>query len=131
MRVIGSQRRETLTEGGYTLRAYDAETGQAILAEEDGQLEVWAASDDYAGYVVEIGGTGHEFVRQLMHEELEAFLRAQAEALAEDVTRLRDRTPSATPRRIELAEATLHLRNAAEKLADLPDEGARYPGGEG
>ena len=123
-----SQRREGFREAGYILRAYDGD--RAILEDEDGQLEFWAASDDYAGYVVEIGGIGHEFVRQLMHGELETFLREQAEALAAEVERARDRTQGATPRRIELAEATLLLRNAAEKLAELPDESARYPGDE-
>jgi hypothetical protein len=122
----GSQRREGFHEAGYTLRAYDGD--RAILADADGQLEVWAASDDYAGYVVEIGGIGHEFVRQLMSSELETFLSEQAEALAAEVTRLRDQTQGATPRGVELAEATLILRNVTRKLAELPDESARYPG---
>jgi hypothetical protein len=120
------QRREGFREAGYTLRAYDGE--RAILADEDGQLEVWAASDDYAGYVVEIGGIGHGFVRQLMHGELVDFLRAQAETLAADVERVRDRTRDGTPRRLELVEARLSLRGVAEKLGELPDESERYPG---
>lgn len=124
--VRGSQRREGFREAGYTLRAYDGE--RAILEDEDGQLEVWAACDDYAGYVVEIGGIGHEFVRQLMHGELEIFLHGQAEALAAQVRRVRDRTLRATPRRLELVEATARLEGVVEKLADLPDAAARLPG---
>ena len=63
MRRIGSQFRETLAEAGYHIAGRDGE--EVILADGAGKLEVWVAKNDYAGYVIDIDGIGHEFCRSL------------------------------------------------------------------
>ena len=65
----GSQNREPLAESGYTLLAKN-EDGDVILMDEDGKKELWAAKDDFAGYVLEIDGIGHEFVRTALMGDL-------------------------------------------------------------
>jgi hypothetical protein len=66
MKQIGSQNRETLQEAAFDLVEI---TGQkpnrsALLKDRlDGNLELWRENDTFAGYVVEIDGTGFEFVR--------------------------------------------------------------------
>lgn len=63
-KIIGSQRRETLKESGYTLVSRPRR-GEAILEDEGGKRELWAANNNFAGFVVEIGRWGYEFVRSL------------------------------------------------------------------
>ena len=63
MRHIGSQTRETLEESEYTFVSREGD--EVILENEDGGKELFVERDDYAGYVVEIDGIGHEFVRSL------------------------------------------------------------------
>ncbi len=63
MRIIGSQCRETLQEAGYTLVAR-LPYGEIVLEDNSGQRELWAENDHFAGYVVEVNGKGHEFVRE-------------------------------------------------------------------
>lgn len=64
---IGSQTRENLRDSGYKVLRRSKEF--AILEDrETGQVEYWAPNDHYAGYVIEIGGIGHEFVRTITEE---------------------------------------------------------------
>ncbi len=63
-RLFGSQRRETLEEAGYTLVSRP-EKGQVILEDRSGARELWQANDHFAGFVVEVGRWGYEFVRSL------------------------------------------------------------------
>ena len=63
MRIIGSQRRETLQEAGY--KFVKRRTGQSVILENEfGQQELWIENDSHAGYVIEVDGKGHEFVRE-------------------------------------------------------------------
>lgn len=59
-RQIGSQYRETLRESGYQLVA--RKPGMVLLEAPDGQREIWAANDQHAGYTIQIGRWGYEFV---------------------------------------------------------------------
>lgn len=61
---IGSQNRETLKASGYKLISRPS-PGEVVLESDIGQKELWVANDDYAGYVIEIGGWGYEFVRSV------------------------------------------------------------------
>lgn len=64
MQRFGSQRRETLAEGGYVFVSRDGD--DIILRDADSTHEsLWTRRDDYAGYVVEHEGHGYEFVRSL------------------------------------------------------------------
>jgi hypothetical protein len=61
MKTIGSQKRELLSESGMTIcKKYKKEV---ILADRNGDHELWVLNDHYAGYVIEIDGKGYEFVR--------------------------------------------------------------------
>jgi len=60
---IGSQYRETLKESGCTLVERPG-PGEVIL-DCDGQLELWAVNDHHAGYTIQVGRWGYEFVRDL------------------------------------------------------------------
>jgi len=66
MKTIGSQKRETLEESGMVLvkRRNKNEVLLAYADEPDIQ-EVWYKNDDYAGYVIEINGSGYEFITTL------------------------------------------------------------------
>lgn len=61
MKRIGSQIRETLKESGYKLigRRYR----EVILEDSDGNKEVWGANDQHAGYTIQVGRWGYEFLR--------------------------------------------------------------------
>lgn len=81
IKQIGNQNREPVEETEYELIAVD----QHIIINEHGarqvdcpnpkeavlkdrktnRQELWAENDHYAGYVIEIGGVGFEFVREL------------------------------------------------------------------
>ncbi|MFC1718227.1 hypothetical protein ACFL6S_31515 [Candidatus Poribacteria bacterium] len=64
MQQYGSQIRETLEEAGLEFIRWSWAGKEAILRDiESRKQELWAASDDYAGYVVEINGIGYEFLR--------------------------------------------------------------------
>jgi hypothetical protein len=65
MITVGSQRRETLEEAGYVIVAR-LEDKELILADKDGKREVWAANDDYAGYVIVVDNVGYEFVTSVL-----------------------------------------------------------------
>lgn len=62
MRQIGSQFRETLAESGYRLtgRPYP---GVVLLEDEEGKRELWGANDYHAGYTIQVGRWGYEFLR--------------------------------------------------------------------
>lgn len=64
MRIIGSQRRELLSETEYELISL-SESEAILLNTDTGRRELWSKKDDFAGYVVEINGVGYEFVRQI------------------------------------------------------------------
>ena len=54
--------RETMEESGYKLYRQLTRPGAfAVLEAPDGQLEVWYANDDHAGYTIQIGRWGYEF----------------------------------------------------------------------
>jgi hypothetical protein len=61
MRTLGSQKRETLNEAQYT---FVKRVGPRVivLADEDGKLEVWIANNNHAGYTIQVGRWGYEFV---------------------------------------------------------------------
>ncbi|KKL23891.1 hypothetical protein LCGC14_2420850 [marine sediment metagenome] len=59
---MGSQDRETLAESGYRLVSRPFE-GEVILADPEGNRELWMANDHYAGYTIQVGRWGYEFVR--------------------------------------------------------------------
>ncbi len=64
MKTIGSQKRESLKESGYKVLRRSKD--EAVLEDrETGKAELWIANDDFAGYVIEIAGVGHEFARSL------------------------------------------------------------------
>lgn len=63
MKIIGSQRRETLQEAGYKFVNRVA-CHSVILENEFGREELWVENDHHAGYVVEVDGKGHEFARE-------------------------------------------------------------------
>jgi len=62
MKIIGSQRRETLQEAG--TNSSSGSLPFVILENEFGQQELWLENDSHAGYVIEVDGKGHEFVRE-------------------------------------------------------------------
>ena len=62
-KTIGIQYRETLEESGYTV--LEIHDGYVHLMDEIGKVELWQENDDFAGYVIDIGGIGYEFVRSL------------------------------------------------------------------
>lgn len=67
MKQIGSQRRESISESGYKLYAIGGDF--AILETKDGKLELWYPNNDFAGYVIDIGGIGYEFARDYQEAE--------------------------------------------------------------
>ena len=65
METIGSQKRETLSESGYVLWDKIGEEAWLVDPELSGNMELWIENDHHAGYVIEIEGIGHEFVRSV------------------------------------------------------------------
>ncbi len=65
MKQIGSQMRETLKEANYSI--YDKDFPDEIILQDNntGIYELWAPNDDYAGYVIEINGIGHEYIHDI------------------------------------------------------------------
>ncbi len=63
MKIIGSQHRETLKEANYHLLSRF--NGYATVLSPDGKRELWASNDHAAGFVLQIGRWGYEFVREL------------------------------------------------------------------
>ncbi len=61
MEYIGSQVRERIEETDYKLISVHL-NGKTALLNNNGACELWALSDDFAGYVIEINGQGFEFV---------------------------------------------------------------------
>jgi len=64
MKQIGSQYRETLKESGYGF-LYRSGKGVVILMSPEGKPEMWIANDGYAGYTIQIGRWGYEFVSEV------------------------------------------------------------------
>ena len=58
----GSQNREPIGDTEYKVSSA-LSAGQVVLVDEVGRCELWIANDNFAGYVIEIGGIGYEFVR--------------------------------------------------------------------
>jgi len=79
METIGSQTREPIEETEYIVRFIDehlvlSETGVyqlesgpdvVLLNKKTDREELWTKNDDFAGYVIEIGGKGYEFVKEI------------------------------------------------------------------
>lgn len=61
-----SQVREDLIDTEYQL-VRQVTTGW-ILRDESGKEEFWGANDSYAGYVIVIYGTGHEFISSISRQ---------------------------------------------------------------
>lgn len=62
----GSQTREDISTTDLVFLRFAPDGDNRVLWDiRDGHYELWAPKDDYAGYVIVIGGTGHEFVREL------------------------------------------------------------------
>ncbi|MHA1146453.1 MAG: hypothetical protein ACTSRW_17075 [Candidatus Helarchaeota archaeon] len=76
---IGSQTREPIEETEYEVKfrdehlvltangVHEFEFGPdaVLFNKKTGISELWTERDDFAGYVIEIGGVGFEFVRDL------------------------------------------------------------------
>lgn len=76
---MNSQTRERIEDTNYEIKFRDEHlvltaTGvqgiedgpdAVLLNKETGISELWTMRDDFAGYVIEIGGIGYEFVRSL------------------------------------------------------------------
>ena len=71
MKTVGSQKRELLSESGMSLHmdgddlsflSITPENGVILKNDKDGNLKLWIANDDFAGYVIVIDNIGHEFV---------------------------------------------------------------------
>ena len=60
----GSQAREKLEETEYTLVGWPS-PGVILLQDSAGKQEEWVANNHFAGYVIEVGGVGYEFVTSL------------------------------------------------------------------
>lgn len=63
---IGSQFRQTLKQAGYTL-VKRISSEEVVLANEDGNHEVWFKNDHSAGWTIEINGVGYEFAHGYRH----------------------------------------------------------------
>lgn len=70
MKHAGSQIKETLEEANYSI--YDKDSPDEIILQDNdtGTYELWAPNDQYAGYVIEIAGVGHEFIHEIADIEL-------------------------------------------------------------
>jgi len=62
MQRIGSQNRETLAESGMELVCKGKGYVHLRYPGTD-SVETWVLNDHFAGYVIEVGGRGYEFVR--------------------------------------------------------------------
>jgi hypothetical protein len=64
IKTIGSQRRESLATTDFELVG---KKGKEIILrdKETGIHELWARSDDFAGYTIDVGGKGYEFLREV------------------------------------------------------------------
>ena len=60
---IGSQTRESIADMVYKVAAVLSARQIVLVDTTDGHCELWIANDDFAGYVIEYGETGYEFVR--------------------------------------------------------------------
>lgn len=65
MKIIGSQRRETIFEAGYSVAKVKSDNELILQEKETGKMELWAKNDHHAGYTVEFKGIGYEFIRSL------------------------------------------------------------------
>lgn len=63
MKQYGSQVRETLAESGYKL--VGRKPGTVILEDASGKQEIWYANNHHAGYTIQVGRWGYEFVRDV------------------------------------------------------------------
>jgi len=66
MKIIGSQRRESLQETDYIV-VHWINKREVILRDPSGKDELWFRNDHSAGYVVEINGKGFEFCRTIRY----------------------------------------------------------------
>lgn len=63
--IRGFQRREPIEDTDYVVSSA-LPAGRMILKDiTTGKCELWIGNDDYAGYVVVIGGRGYEFIKSL------------------------------------------------------------------
>jgi hypothetical protein len=65
MKTIGSQKRETIFEAGYSVARIISDDEIVLQEKETGKMELWVKNDHFAGYVIEYLGKGYEFVRSL------------------------------------------------------------------
>ena len=71
IKKIGSQTREPIEETEYELLElveyleYPSGRDAILLNKKTGAKELFTERDDFAGYVIEINGTGFEFIRQI------------------------------------------------------------------
>lgn len=63
MKILGSQRRETLKEAGYTLVGRPDKGVVRLHPVGGGPDELWYANDDHSGYTIQVGRWGYEFGR--------------------------------------------------------------------
>lgn len=71
----GSQTREPIENTDLVFLRFAPDGDDRVLRDftDDStrlHYELWTPSDDYAGYVIVIGGVGHEFVRRLTEAEV-------------------------------------------------------------
>ncbi len=65
---FGSQNRESLEHAGYDLVSRKGGREVILKDKETGKYELWGKKDDFAGYTIDINGTGYEFIRGVDRE---------------------------------------------------------------
>lgn len=66
--TFGSQKRESLESAGYDLVSKKGGREVILKDKESGKYELWGRKDDFAGYTIDIGGKGYEFIRDVDRE---------------------------------------------------------------
>ncbi len=72
----GSQNRESIADTDYSI-VKRLNRRQILLQNSTGKRELWTRHDTFAGYTLEIDGTGYEFVRSIVAGESFAFVEAK------------------------------------------------------
>lgn len=71
VKVRGSQVRENIESTDLVFLRFAPDGDARVLRDiRDRHYELWTPNDHYAGYVIVLGGLGHEFVRRLSEAEV-------------------------------------------------------------
>lgn len=116
--TFGSQKRESLETAGYELVSRKGGR-EVILKEKDtGKYELWGRKDDFAGYTIDIGGKGYEFIRGVDREVQSPF-----KASPGSIPRLKETKASAFERKEAKEEIKFHEMMEARRKAKKEDKG--------